>query len=328
MANFNEYGDITPRTAAHAVAKLLRRALPHLVIEKFGQVYVMPTKSTKVASFRKYNALALATVPLVEGVTPTGKKITVTDVNVTLQQWGDYIEFTDVIQDTHEDPFLMESMGVLGEQAAQSIETVRYNVIKAGTNVFYANGSARANVNTPISLTLQRKCTRALKRQNASPFTSVVKSTPAFREEPIEAAFIALCHTDVENDIRGMDGYINPKQYGTSTPWSNEVGSVEDVRYLRSTIFTAFADAGAATSTMVSTTGTNADVYPVLYLARDAYGIVPLKGKSAVSIAVVQPKPVSGDPLGQRGTMSWKVMQEAVILQDAFMVRGEVAATD
>jgi len=100
------------------------------------------------------------------------------------------------------------------------------------------------------------------------------------------------------------------------------------VRYLRSTIFTAFADAGAATSTMVSTTGTNADVYPVLYLARDAYGIVPLKGKSAVSIAVVQPKPVSGDPLGQRGTMSWKVMQEAVILQDAFMVRGEVAATD
>lgn len=328
MASFNEYGDITPRTAAHAVAKLLRRALPHLVIEKFGQVYQMPMKATKVAKFRKYNALALTTVPLVEGVTPTGKKITVTDVSVTLEQWGDYVEFTEVIQDTHEDPFLMETMGVLGEQAAQSIETVRWNVIKAGTNVFYANGSARTDVNTPISLALQRKCTRALKRQNASPFTSVVKSTPDYRTEAVEAAYIALCHTDVENDIRGMDGYINPKQYGTSTPWSNEVGAVEDVRYLRSTIFTAFANGGAATTTMVSTGGSLADVYPVIYLAKDAYGIVPLKGKASVSIAVVQPKPVAGDPLGQRGTAGWKVMQQAVILQDAFMVRAEVAATD
>ena len=328
MASFNEYGDITPRTAAHAVAKLLRRALPHLVIEKFGQVYQMPTKATKVAKFRKYNALALTTVPLVEGVTPTGKKITVTDVSVTLEQWGDYVEFTEVIQDTHEDPFLMETMGVLGEQAAQSIETVRWNVIKAGSNVFLANGSLRSDVNTPISLALQRKCTRALKRQNASPFTSVVKSTPDYRTEAVEAAYIALCHTDVENDIRGMDGYINPKQYGTSTPWSNEVGAVEDVRYLRSTIFTAFANAGAATSTMVSTGGSLADVYPVIYLAKDAYGIVPLKGKASVSIAVVQPKPVAGDPLGQRGTAGWKVMQQAVILQDAFMVRAEVAATD
>lgn len=125
MASYNEYGDITPRTAAHAVTKLLRRALPHLVVEKFGQVYQMPTKSTKVAIFRRYNALALATTPLVEGVTPTGKKVTVTDVPVTLEQFGDYVEFTDVILDTHEDPFLMETSGLLGEQAAQTIETVR-----------------------------------------------------------------------------------------------------------------------------------------------------------------------------------------------------------
>lgn len=328
MANFNEYGDITPRTAAHAVAKLLRRALPHLMIEKFGQVYVMPTKSTKVAKFRRYNPLALSTVPLVEGVTPTGKKITITDVTATLQQWGDYVEFTDVIGDTHEDPYLMETSGVVGEQAAQSIETVRYNVIKAGTNVFYANGGARAAVNTPLTLALQRKCTRALKRQNASMFTNVVKSTPDFRTEPLEAAFVALCHTDVENDIRGLSGYVNTKQYGTLTPWSNEIGSVEDVRYLRSTIFLAFPDAGGAKLGMVSTTGTSADVYPILYLAKDAYAIVPLKGKAAVSLMVVNPKPVAGDPLAQRGTIGWKVFQTTVILQDAFMVRAEVGATD
>lgn len=322
------YGDISPRTAAHAVAKMLTRGVPYLVLEKFGQVYVMPNKSTKVAKFRRYNALALATTPLVEGVTPAGKKVTVTDVTATLDQYGDFVPFTDVIEDTHEDPFLQQVSEVLGEQAAQTIETIRWNILKAGTNVYYANGSARTDVNTALTLALQRKATRALKRQNATYITNVVASTPAFRTEPVEAAFIGLCHTDVENDIRNVTGFIPTKQYGTVTPWANEIGAVEDVRYLRSTIFSAFADGGGSTSTMVSTGGSLADVYPVLFIAKDAYGIVPLKGKDSLSIMVVNPKPAVGDPLAQRGTAGWKTMQTAVILNDAFMVRAEVAATN
>jgi N4-gp56 family major capsid protein len=322
------YGDISPRTAAHAVAKMLTRGVPHLVIEKFGQVYVMPNRATKVAKFRRYNALPLALTPLVEGVTPAGSRVTVTDVTATLEQHGDFVPFSDVIEDTHEDPFLQQLTEVLGEQAAQTVETLRYNKLKAGTNVFFANGSQRSDVNTPLTLDLQRQVTRALKRQNAMQITSVVGSTPAFRTEPVEAAFIGLVHPDVENDIRNITGFIPTKQYGTVTPWANEIGAVEDVRYLRSTIFTSFPDAGGATSTMVSTTGTNADVYPVLYLAKDAYGIVPLKGKDSLAIMVVNPKPAAGDPLAQRGTAGWKTMQTSVILNDAWMVRAEVAATN
>jgi len=322
------YGDISPRTAAFAVAKLLKRGVPFLIIEKFGQVFVMPDKSTKVAKFRRYNALALANVPLVEGVTPAGKKVSVTDVTATLDQYGDYTSFTDVIQDTHEDPFLSAVTEVLGEQAAQTMEKVRYDIIKAGTNVFYTNGSSRTDVNTPITLTTLRKATRALKRQNAVHITSVVSSTPDFRTEPVEAAFIALVHPDVENDIRNLTGYVATKQYGTVTPWQNEIGAVEDVRFLRSTIFQAFPDAGAATSTMISTTGTVSDVYPILVVAKDAYAVVPLKGADSMTIMVVNPKASSGDPLGQRGTAGWKVMHTAVILNDAWMVRIEAAATN
>jgi N4-gp56 family major capsid protein len=143
----------------------------------------------------------------------------------------------------------------------------------------------------------------------------------------VEGAFIALCHPDLETDIRGMAGYINPKQYGTTTPYENEIGSVERVRYLTSTILSPWADVGGAKGLMRSTTGTLADVYPIIYLARDAYGIVPLKGKDALTPMVVNPKPAPGDPLAQRGTVGWKAWQSAVILQDCFMVRAEVAAT-
>jgi len=321
------YGDISPRTAAYAVMQMLVRGLPILVLEKFGQTYVVPTKSTKIAKFRRYNALPLATTPLVEGVTPSGSKITVTDYTVTLQQFGDFVPFTDVIEDTHEDPFLQQITEVLGEQAAQTVEKIRFNVLKAGLNVYYANGSARTDVNTPISLSLQRKATRALKRQNGLHITSIVKSTPDFRTEPVESAFIGLVHPDLENDIRNITGFIPVKQYGSATPWENEIGAVEDVRYLRSTLYTAFPDAGGTAGSMISTTGSSADVYPVLYLAKNAYGIVPLKGKDSLSIMVVNPKPAIGDPLAQQGTAGWKTFQNALILNDAWIVRLECSAT-
>ena len=344
MAQMIQYGDISPRTAAYVMKDLLTRAMPYMVVEKFGQAYPIPTQSTKTAKFRRYflqgatgaagngNAaqayyVPLALTPLVEGVTPAGNRLASQDYTVQLSQYGDYVTITDVVQDTHEDPVLREATTIMAEQAGMTIETIRFNILKAGTNVFYANGGARNAVNTTITLALQRQITTSILRQNGKMITSVVKSTPDYRTEPVEGAFIALCHPDLETDIRSMAGYINPKQYGTTTPYENEVGAVERVRYLTSTIFAPWADAGGTKGLMRSTTGTNADVYPILFIARDAYGIVPLKGKDSLTPMVVNPKPASGDPLGQRGTVGWKAWQSAVILQDAYMVRAEVAAT-
>lgn len=339
------YGDITPRQAAYSMAGFLKRAIPNMTIERFGQAFVVPPNNTNVAKFRRYflaggtgsysgNAgnyfMPTATTPLTEGVTPTGKKLANKDYTVQLQQYGDFIEFSDVIQDIHEDypALLREMMDILGESAALTVEQLRFNVLKAGTNVYYANGASRAAVNTPITLALQRRITRSMKRQNAMAMTSVLKSSPAYNTQPIESSFIALVHPDVENDIRDMDGFISTKHYASITPFEGELGSVEDVRYVRSTVIEPWADAGgAAGTTVLSTTGTAADVYPILYIARDAYGVVALRGKSVANIMVVMPKAASGDPLGQRGTAGWKLWNATVILQDAFLVRAEVAAS-
>lgn len=342
MAQVINYGDISPRTAAYVIKDLLTRAMPYMVIEKFGQNYPIPQNSTQTAKWRRYFLqgatgsagsgsgnyfVPLALTPLLEGVTPAGNRLATQDYTCTLNQYGDFVTITDVVMDTHEDPVLKEATGIMAEQAGMTIETIRFNILKAGTNVFYANGGARNAVNTPPTLALQRQITTSILRQNGKLITSAVKSTPDYRTEPVEGAFIALCHPDLETDIRNMTGYINPKQYGTVTPYENEIGSVERVRYLTSTIFAPFADAGGAKGLMRSTSGTLADVYPILYIARDAYGIVPLKGKDSITPMVVNPKPAPGDPLAQRGTVGWKAWQSAVILQDAFLVRAEAAAT-
>lgn len=341
------YGDISPAIAAYSVVRMLKRALPFLQLEKFGQSYPLPTNSTQTAKFRRYFLSGatgaagsgsgdyhypVATTPLVEGVTPSGNLLANQDYTVTLAQYGDYVTITDVIMDTHTDNILQQTTDVLGEQAAQTVETLRFNVLKAGTNVFYANSVAgRSDVVATISKADQRRVTTALNRQNAKKITSVIASTPDYNTKSVEAAYMAVCHPDLDSDIRNMDGFKPVADYGPhTTPFEGEIGSCEQVRYLSSTIIAPWIDSGGAVGStgMRSTGGTNIDVYPVLYFARDAFGIVPLKGKSSMTPMVVNPKPAPGDPLAQRGTVGWKLWTATVILQEAFMARLEVAATE
>jgi len=337
------YGDISPAVAAYSVVRMLTRAQPLLQLERFGQTYPLPLNSTQTAKFRRYYmtgasgsagsgtgsfSIPVATTPLVEGVTPAGSKLSNADYTVTLSQYGDFMTITDVVMDTHTDPILQQATDILGEQAALTVETLRFNVLKAGVNVFYANGSARTSVNTPVTLTLQRQVTTGLNRQNAKKITTVVASTPDYNTKSVEAAYMAVCHPDVESDLRGITGFKPVSDYGPHTsPMEGEIGSIEQVRYLSSTVIAPWADAGGTKGSMRSTTGTDADVYPILYFGRDAFGIVPLKGRSSMTPMVVNPKPAAGDPLGQRGTVGWKLWTATVILQEAFMARAEVAAT-
>lgn len=339
-----QYGDISPAVAAYSIVRMLNRAMPYLQLEKFGQTYPLPTNSTQTAKFRRYFLSGatgtagsgsgnyfypVATTPLVEGVTPSGNTLSNQDYSVTLAQYGDFITITDVIMDTHTDNVLQQATDILGEQAALTVETLRFNVLKAGTNVFYANNvGGRSSVVAAPVLADQRRVTTALNRQNAKKITSVVGSTADYNTKSVEAAYMCVVHPDLETDIRTMTGFKPVADYGPHTsPMEGEIGSVEQVRYLSSTVMAPFADAGGAKGTLRSTSGTNADVYPMLYFGRDAFGIVPLKGKSSMTPMVVNPKPAPGDPLAQRGTVGWKLWTATVILQDAFMARLEAGAT-
>jgi N4-gp56 family major capsid protein len=75
-------------------------------------------------------------------------------------------------------------------------------------------------------------------------------------------------------------------------------------------------------------TGGYADVYPVIYLGKDAYGIVPLKGANAMSLIAHNPgSSGTADPLNQRGTLGWKAAQTSIILNDLWAYRLMVAVT-
>jgi N4-gp56 family major capsid protein len=133
--NVTMYGDISPRTAVYAWKDLLERALPGIVTERSAQTKPVPKGVGKVVKFRRYLSLDRVTAPLAEGVPPTGKKLTYEDVQCVLEQLGDYVVLTDVIEDTHEDPVFSEARKILAEQMSESREVRNIGVLKSGTNV-------------------------------------------------------------------------------------------------------------------------------------------------------------------------------------------------
>jgi len=310
---------------------MLQHAEPILVLEKFAQARPMPQNKGQTIKFRRPVPFAVATTPLSEGVTPSSQQMSYEDVEASLAQYGAYCELTDVIADTHEDPVLNDMSMLCGEQAAETKELLNWGVLTAGTNVIYANGAAnRGAVNDPIDLNAIRLAVRSLRSNRAKALTKILDGSVKIATRPVEAGYVAFGHTDIEADLREVTGFTPLAEYGSRNPLCEyESGTVENIRFVLSPLFAPVADAGGATSTMLSTSGTDADVYQTVVMGQEAWGTVPLKGKEAIKPMILNPNtPRGGDPLGQRGTVAWKTWHVSKILNDSWMTRIESGATE
>lgn len=327
------YGSISQRTAAWAAKEMIEHALPIEVLAKFAQAKAIPKNTADNAVFRRPIPFAPATTPLTEGVTPPGHAMQYENVTVQLNQYGDFVEITDKVQDMSEDPVLKDASALSGEQAAETMEVILWGVLRAGTSVAFMNGTARGQVNTALTgaagQTILRNVTRALKNQRAKFVTEMLSASPNIKTEPVAAAWIAFGHTDFETDIRGIPNFVPVEQYGQAMkalPY--EVGKVDNFRFVLSPLLAPWADAGGAKGAMKSTSGANADVYGLVVIAKNSYANVALRGANAMTPMVLNPGvPRGGDPLGQRGTVGWKGYYAAMILNQAWMYRIEAAVT-
>ena len=325
-----KYTDISPRTQVYAEAKMLAHAEPVLVLNKLGQTKPIPQHKSQTSKFRRPKPFAPATTPLTEGVRPDSQKMVYEDVSATLAQYGSWSEITDVIQDTHEDQVLNDIVMLSGEQAAETTELLAWGAISSGTNASFANGSQTNQVNTVLKLEHLRSVVRKLQRNRAKKKTSILDGSIKYGTKPIEAAYIAVCHTDLEADIRNLPGFTPVAEYGSRQPIvPQEFGTIENIRFITSPLFTPTANAGGqAGGKVLSTGGTDADVYKIVIFGQDAFATCPLKGKESAQILVRNPgKAEKGDELGQTGSVAWKTWWAGKILNDAWLVRLEVAAT-
>lgn len=324
------YGDISPRVGIYAVANFLEHAGPVLILEKFGNLEPLPKNSGQIIKWRRFVPFEINTTALVEGVTPSPNLLQYEDVSSIVSQYGGWVTFSDVIMDTSEDPNLQKITMGLGEQAGAIKEAIIWNELLGGTNVIYSGtATMRSQVEAPISEEELTAAQRYLKANKARHITKMLKASTNIATEPVAPGFLAFGHTNLEQDFRSLAGFVVREKYSQYLPVSDyELGKYQDIRVILSPQLDPFWGAGSANVTgVLSRDGAKVDVYPVVIVGMDAYGIVPLRGMDSATVTIKNPTATYEDPLAQRGFASWKMWYVAVRLNEEWMVRIECAAS-
>ena len=211
--------------------RLINLAEPELIHDQFGQKHPITKNSGKTIEFRKYDSLPKALVPLTEGVTPAGQKLSMGVIRATIKQYGGYIELSDILELTAIDNNLVQATRLLASQAGRTSDTITREVLAGGTNVVYAGGAkdrselvggdaTEAN-NKYLSVDDIRKAVRALKVMNA---------------QKINGYFAGIIHPDTAYDLMSDKKWVDVKTYSDPDGiYEGEIGKIEGVRFVETT---------------------------------------------------------------------------------------------
>lgn len=316
MANETTYSGLTAEQGEFYSRTLLDRLKGQLMITKYAQKGMgIPKNSGDKISFRKFGALTYETTELAEGVTPTALKSSVSKIDTTVKQFGDYLVITDKLQTVGLDPVITELTEVLGEQAGEKIETITLNTLTAGTNVVYANGRVgRANIEKTDVLTadLILKVATQLKSVKAKPIT-------------------------LPDGSKGYLMFVNPKQaydLKKDQKWIEANHNFNDAKaiidgvigkymgvYVVEYDFAPVVTGGGSAST---------DVYQALVLSEGAFGMPDVDSSAKPEFILKVPKGDNAntdDPLNQRNTIGWKNLFGVLILDQLRLVRVETGSS-
>ena len=327
-----------------AEREMLKHAMPIKVLSTFGTQKPIPQNKTDTVVFRRALPIDAGTngAPnittsnylLQEGVTPGSRSITYQDVQVTLQQYGVLMKLSSKAEAMYEDDIPGDMVKLVGEHMASIEELISYGVVRGGTNVVFANGTVRTAVNTAITLNKLRQAARQLESAHAQLVTEKLASSVNFNTQAIEPGYLVFIHTDMEADFRNLANFVPVARYGQQKPvHEREVGTVERFRIITSPYFRPFLAAGGTITagTFLSnggTTGTTADVYPVMVVAQEAWGQVSLKGMNAIQPIYLPAKQIThANPMGMFGYVGANFMKNAVRLNENWLIRIEVAAS-
>jgi len=338
------YSLVPSRNLIMAEREMLKRAEPIKVISTFGMQKQVPQNKTDTVVFRRAlpldagsngaPSITASNYLLQEGVTPAARTITYQDVQVTLQQYGVLMKLSSKAESMYEDDIPGDMTKLVGEHMASIEELIAYGVVRGGTNVVFSNGTARTSVNTAISLNKLRQAARQLEAAHAKRVTEKLAAGPNFGTSAVHPAYLVFIHTDLEADVRNLPGFTPVVEYGTQKPvHERECGAVEQFRFITSPYFRPFLQGGGSITagTFLSnggTTGTTADVYPIMVVAQEAWGQVALKGMGAIQPIYLPAKQIThANPMGQFGYVGANFFKNAVRLNENWMVRLEAAAS-
>ena len=309
-----ETGSLSAEMKTFYEKRLLDQAEPLLVHNQFGDKYPIPANNGKKIEFRKYSALPKALTALTEGVTPAGNSLTVTTVEGTVKQYGDWIQLSDMLQMTAIDNNVVQATKLLSSQAGRTLDTVTREVLAGGTNVMYAPkvvDGAETEVLSRSALTPECVLTPFVVMRAAA--TLEAMNTPK-----INGSYVLITHPYCRETLQESPGWVDVVKYkeGNNT-FSGEIGKIGDVRVVTTSEAKVINDSTCP----VVEESTYYSVFTSLLLGANAYGVTMLENGGLQHI--VKQLGYGEDPLNQRSSCGWKATSVAVRLCEEYMVRIE-----
>lgn len=288
---------------------LLESAKPNLVHGQFGQKRPIPKNGGKKIEFRRYGVLPKALTPLTEGVTPDGRKLSVSAIEAEVKQYGDYVALSDVLEMTAIDNNVLEATKAIGNQAGLTLDTVTRNIMQTGTNVYYCPKLGADGGKTEVTSRADLDATCKLTVDAVKKVTAILKAANAPKSN---GDYVAIIHPYAAYDLMSDPKWEDWHKYTTSENlYTGEIGRIAGVRFVE----TSEAQIVAETSKPA--------VFCTLIFGENAYGTTEVTGGGLKTIIKQLGSAGTADPLDQRSTVGWKAMQTAEILQEAYMVRVE-----
>lgn len=286
------------------------------VMELFAKkLPVSSNKGTKTIRVRRLNTLNPATTPITEGVTPNGSKATVVNIDVRLNQYGDYVQFSDVINTTSLDDVILDLSKVTGQQKASTKNILCRNALLAGTNVVYAGGKTnRSGLTTADKLNAEmlEQVEKTLKKWKAKKITRMVSSTDASETTPIDACYVGFVSIEGASQLKNLAKFTPVEKYAQNTKtFPNEIGKYGSIRYIET-------DA-------IETINGSVKVEQLVAFGEEAYGTGEMKAGGNGELIIKNLGETGEDPLNQRWSVGWKDDLGFKILNEKFLVRGEFA---
>ena len=335
--------DTSPARIGKLAGEFIRHAIPTEVLVKATNQLDMPKNKSDTLIVRSWvpyggtvaqpNQWTITAESHItqEGVTPAADTIVPRDVTFILNQYACLYALTDKDMDLYEDNVAEGMKEQVGERMGLVREMAVWGKMKASTNKFYGGGgSTRGSVNTAITETLVSKVQRALQANHATKITKILGTSQDYGTTSVEAAYVCYAHTDLEYDIRRLAGFREVAAYAnraTISEW--ELGTWQNVRFVTSPELNPILNAGAAVgATGLKAQSTNVDVYPIVFLSKDAFAQVKLRGASALDPVYIPPgQKDTADPLGQRGYIGAKFWHASEILNPGWIAVAEVGVT-
>ena len=293
---------------------LVEEAGPNLIHGQFGQKRPIPKNGGKRIQFRRYASLPKALKPLTEGVTPEGRKLSATAVEAEVNQFGDFVCLSDVLDLTAIDNNVLEATKAVGRQAGLTLDTITRNVLQSGTNVFYCPKVGANGVQTPVTdrSGLDKTCTLTV---------DVVKKVAAMLKAAnapkIDGDYVCILHPYVAYDIMSDPRWEEMHKYTTpENMYQGEIGRIAGVRFVETSEAAVYKGTENSCPTGLA-------VFGCLFIAQGAYGVTEVTGGGLQTIIKQLGSAGTADPLDQRSTVGWKALQTAEILMEPYMVRVE-----